>query len=309
MLRFLQFAVSKKVRRWLVVCGCVPLIGLALTNWFLGNALIAPANRTVGPPPDDLNVVTTAIASDSGSKIATWYIPADNSRATIVLLHPIRGDRRSMLTRAKLFHDAGYSVVMIDFQAHGESPGEHVTAGFLERYDVRAAVDYARKMNPKDRIGIVGWSMGGAAALLASPLDVDAVVLESVYPTIFEAIHDRVSKRMGSLSCVLSPVLLFDLQLRLGISPSDMRPIDHIAAVGCPVLVAAGNVDEDTTLAETQRLFDSAAQPKKLVIFQSAAHVDLLDYNRKQYTNDVLPFLANYLASSPVDRKTERQEK
>ncbi len=137
---------------------------------------------------------------------------------------------------------------------------------------------------------------------MASPLDVEAVVLESVYPTISEAVHDRIAMRLGPLSYVLSPVLLGGLRLQCGISPSDLCPIDHIAEIGCPVLVAAGDADQHTTLAETQGLFDAAKEPKKLVVFPGAAHVDLLAHDRKLYESEVMPFFATYLAAPRTDR-------
>jgi uncharacterized protein len=285
----------RKIRRRLAISSGVALVVFCVVTWFVGNSLIAPDNHPIGPPPSDLNVISTTLASDSGSNVATWYIPAANSQATVILLHPIHTDRRAMVGRARLFHNAGYAVVMIDFQAHGESPGEHITVGYLEQHDVRAAVDYARKTNPSHRIGIDSWSLGGAATLLASPLGVDAIVLESVYPTVSEAVHDRIAMRLGPLSYVLSPVLLAGQQLRCGISSSDLRPIDHIAEVGCPILVLAGDADRHTTLAETLRLYDTAREPKKLVIFPGAAHEDFLTRDAKQYESEVLPFLATYL--------------
>jgi alpha-beta hydrolase superfamily lysophospholipase len=287
----------RKIRRWVSISCGVALAAFIVAAWFVGGSLVASANRVVGPPPSGLNVVAATLSSDSGSRIATWYIPAqaENSQATVILLHPFGGNRHSMLERAELFHDAGYAIVMVDLQAHGESPGGHITVGFLERHDVRAAVDYSQTKNPGHRIAIVGCSLGGAAALLASPLDIDAMVLESVYPTISEAVRNRVAGRVGLLSYILSPALLCQLPLRLGISTSELCPIDHMADVGCPVLVACGSRDRHTTLAETQRLYASAAEPKKLVVFQGAPHTDLMSYNPAQYAEEVLGFLRSHL--------------
>jgi len=254
--------------------------------------------RQVGPAPAEFQVVETTLDSESGSKIATWFMSAQDAHATIVLLHGVRGDRRAMLKRARLFHDAGYAIVMIDFQAHGESPGQNITIGHLERHDARAAVEFARRMNPDHRIGVVGVSMGGAAALLASPLTVDALVLESVYPTISEAVHDRIWAQVGPLSHVLTPLLLCQLQPRLGITPDDLRPIDQIDDIACPVLVASGELDQHTTLAETQRMYDAASEPKQLAIFTGAAHVDLLRHDHDKYVDQVLGFLKTHLSSS-----------
>ena len=134
---------GRRIRRWLAVVCCVAIAAFYFVVRYVGNTLVAPANHPVGPPPADLPAETTTIPSESGSMLATWYIPAADSHATVVLLHSIRADRRSMLGRARLFRDAGYTVVMVDLQAHGESPGQHITVGHLERFDVRAAVKFA----------------------------------------------------------------------------------------------------------------------------------------------------------------------
>lgn len=267
----------------------------AAVAWQIGSGLVAPACRAVGPAPDDLPAVATTLKSKSGSEVATWFIPAPDSTATIVLLHAIRGDRRSMLGHARWLHQQGYSVVMVDLQAHGESPGEHITVGHLESHDARAAVEFARQQNPNHRIGVIGRSLGGAAALLAGDLDIDALVLESVYPTIHEAVHNRVAMRLGWLSHLVTPSLLCQLRPRLGITPQDLRPIDHITQTSCPVLITSGDKDEHTPIDETRRLFEAAADPKEISVFENAAHADLLSHTPEQYKRDVGEFLSRYL--------------
>jgi fermentation-respiration switch protein FrsA (DUF1100 family) len=282
-------------RKVLVVLVSVMLLFFVGISLFMGGALIAPANRRVGPAPDSFPAESVAIPSDSGSKISGWHSQVDGAKATVILLHPIRGDRRAMLERAKIVRNAGFSALLIDLQAHGESPGKHITAGYLERHDVKAAVNWVRAQNPDHKVGIIGWSLGGASALLATPLDIDALVLESVYPTIADAVHDRIAIRLGPLHYLLAPVLLAQLHPRLGISPRQLRPIDHIPKVGCPVLVASGDIDEHTTLSETERLYAAAMQPKELVIFRGAAHTDLLEHDRKLYEDRILVFLKSQL--------------
>jgi alpha-beta hydrolase superfamily lysophospholipase len=290
-----------KTQRWLIATFAVAVVGLLVSAWLTADMLLAPANRTVGSPPQDFPAETTTLSSESGSQIATWHLRHDDSQATIVLLHGLRGNRRAMLKRARLFHESGYSVVLIDMQAHGESPGKHLTIGYLERHDVRAAVKFTRANHPNEKIGIVAVSMGGAAALLASPLDIDALVLESVYPTITEAVHDRIWAQVGPLSYVLAPLLLCQLPPRLGISTSDLRPIDHMKQVKCPLLIAGGMADLHTPPGETRRMYRAADEPKHLVLFDGAAHVDLLDQNPEKYKAEIVPFLTGHLLSETAD--------
>ncbi len=181
-----------RLRKWLIVAFASGILLAGTVTWFAGGALIAPANRTVGPPPENYPAQSCEIRSSSGAKIAAWYAPIANSHATVILLHPIRGDRRSMLSRAHLLRERGYSTLLIDLQAHGESSGENITVGYRERHDVIAAIDFVRTQNPGQKIGIIDRSLGRAATLLATP-DIDALVIESVYPTVSEAVHNRVA--------------------------------------------------------------------------------------------------------------------
>ncbi|MBU2570128.1 MAG: alpha/beta hydrolase [Gammaproteobacteria bacterium] len=271
------------------------LVFVTVAAWQAGSILIAPAHRNVDKPNLDFPVYDARLNSESGAEIAVWYVPADRAEATVILLHPVRSDRRAMLGRARLFHRAGYAVVLIDLQAHGESTGRHITFGYIERHDVSAAVAYARKLNPRHRIGIVASSLGGAAALMASPLPIDALVLESVYTTIEDAAKNRLAMLTGPLSTLLTPLLLWQLKPRLGVSSSELRPIDFMAKIEAPVLIANGEIDQHTPIAQARQLFDTADTPKQWVVFKGAVHTDLLAFNAKHYENEVLPFLDRYL--------------
>ena len=50
-------------------------------------------------------------------------------------------------------------VLLFDFQAHGESTGEHITFGYLER-DAQAAIDFLRRA-PDEKVGVLAspWAV------------------------------------------------------------------------------------------------------------------------------------------------------
>lgn len=280
----------RRIRKWCAIVTSIGIVALLLLAWFIGGALVAPANRTVGEPPSDFPATTIQIESESGAMLAGWHLPLPNSTATAILLHPIRGDRRAMLSRAKLLRQHGYSTLLIDLQAHGESAGQNITAGHLEQHDVSAAVDYIQTDDPYQKIAIIGRSLGGASAVFANP-NVDLIVLESVYPTVSEAIHNRVQMRMGILHHVIAPLLVGQLKPRLDVSPRELRPIVEIANLKRAILIASGDHDEHTTIIETNRMFEAANEPKKLVVFNGAGHVDLLDYDSVKYESEIVEYM------------------
>lgn len=260
---------------------------------FVGWALAAPAQTDIGQAPSDLVAQLVEFQSESGALVKGWWSPAENSKGTALLLPGIRANRLSMVDRARFLWRAGYSVLLIDFQGTGETKGDHITFGWKERYDVLAAVDFIRQRNSADRIAIIGSSLGGAAALLAiPPLKIDALVLEEVYPTIETATRNRLENYLGPLGRCTAPLLLNQLHARLGISPSDLRPVDHIKDANCPVYIICGEKDRNTRSTDTQMLFDEARSPKQLWSVPNAGHVDLHRAARQEYETRVLTFLA-----------------
>ena len=169
------------------------------------------------------------------------------------MLHGVRATRLSMLARARFLHRDGFSVLLCDFQAHGESTGRHVTFGYLESCDAQSEVAFIHRAAPGEKVGVIGTSLGGAAALLATPpLPVDAMVLESVYPTIEEAVTDRLTSRLGSWAGAFAPLLIVQLRPRLGFGPERLRPIDRVAGIRVPKLFIAGTEDRSTTIGESR---------------------------------------------------------
>ena len=287
----------RRIRKWCAILAGIGIVALLVVAWFVGGALVAPANRTIGKPPTDFPAISVQIQSESGATLAGWHLPIPNSNATAILLHPIRGDRRSMLSRAKLLRAHGYSTLLIDLQAHGESVGQHITLGHLEKHDVNAAVEYVRDLESNQKIAIIGRSLGGAATVFANP-EVDVIVLESVYPTVTEAVHNRIRMRMGFLHHVVAPLLLVQLNPRLGISPDQLCPIDGLRQIKCSILIASGDRDEHTTMDETNRIFEIANEPKKLVIFDAAEHVDLLVHDPSKYENEIIGYVNQIIGES-----------
>jgi alpha-beta hydrolase superfamily lysophospholipase len=239
-----------------------------------GDALTRLAPATPNGP--GLAAAPLAFSSESGARLAAWFVPGAPGGGAILLLHAVRSNKHAMLPRARFLNAQGFAVLAIDLQAHGESEGERITFGYREAADVRAAVAKLRALAPGERVGVVGVSLGGAALALASPRPaVDAAVLESVYPTVEDAVANRLAIRFGVLGPRLAPLLLVQLEPRLGFAAAELRPIERVAALGCPLLVVQGTADRHATMADARRLFEAAAEPKTFYAVEGAGHVDL----------------------------------
>ena len=266
----------------------------------LGEAMTRPAFRAAGEPPAGLGAVPVRIAIASGSSVAGWFAPGQPGRGAVLLLHGVHGSRHAMTTRALYLHRLGIATLAIDLPGHGESPAPRITFGANESRGAAAALAWLAQRCPGERVGAIGASLGAASLVLARPDPAPAaVVLESMYPTIEEAVADRLAAHAGAPAAALAPALLWQVPWRLGITTAQLHPIDALPALRSPLLIAAGDADRHTTLPETERLYAAArSTDKSLWIVPGAAHVDLYRFTPREYERRVGGFLQDRLRSS-----------
>ena len=276
--------------------GLATMIAVVL---LVGSALSRPVRSAVGDPPHELRAETVWFESGSGATLAAWFGRPLGSAPVIVLSHGVRGNRQNLRYRAQFLRDAGFGVLVYDAQSHGESTGDGITFGFLESHDARAAVAFVRTRFPESRIGFIGPSLAGASALLGDePLPVDALVLEAVYPTLEAAVFNRIAMRTGDVFArILTPLLLLQVQPRLGFDPYSLDPIEKVGSATAPLLLLAGSEDLHTTVEESRALFAAAREPKELWIVQGAAHESFHAFVPAEYERRIAAFFERWLSS------------
>lgn len=283
-----------RFRRWLAVTVAGAWVLLAVSIWF-GGRWAAADHKKVSPPPPDFPARSVEFSGSSGI-LRGWFAPGIQGGAAVLLMHGSHQTRRAMLGRARFLHERGYATLLFDFHAYGESEGHRNTFGFTESGDAAAAVRLLRSLAPGERIGAIGFSLGAAACVLGEkPVDVNALVLEALYPDIQHAVANRLRLRLGPLGPLLTPLLTWQIYPRWGIRIDQLRPIDGIRKVHVPVLVVGGAEDPRTPPAETKRLFAAASEPKELWIVPGAAHVNFQHFAPEEYQSHVLGFLDRFL--------------
>lgn len=261
-----------------------------------GELLSRPVHHAAGQASEGLPAEAIEIPYGTGEQVSGWRVRGRTGAGAVLLLHGVRSDRRQMMARAGFLHRIGYSVLLIDLPAHGESSGHRITFGVREAQGVEAVLAFMAREMPGEPIGVIGVSLGAASFVLSNiDAPVRAVVLESMYPTIDDAVANRLTHYLGPPGALLAPLLLWQLPLRTGISTMQLRPVERIGALQAPLLIACGAQDRHTTLKEAQRIFDAAPQPRELWIVQGAAHVDLHAFAPQDYENRVGAFLGHYL--------------
>lgn len=259
----------------LAFLGMLSLIGV----WRALDAFVSSATHPARVPithsPADVgmaNYQDISFVTVDGVKLRGWYIPSQNG-AAVILGHGHAGNREQNLIDTQILARHGYGVLLFDWRAHGESDGDMVTFGLNEVRDLDAAVDTvaARPDVDRERIGVIGFSMGGATAALSAPRDarIKAVVIEGAYAVF----GDTARSRFGGLP-LAGPMTTWWGEVITGIDADAIRPVDALCAISPrPVLLIYGTL-EDSALApgSAQQMFDAACDPKELWMVEGAGH-------------------------------------
>ena len=282
----------KRLRRTFLCMAAAPVLVTCMA-WHAGSLMIHPKHHAVNAPPRDLACVNVSFASEPGIEIKGWYVEAPAASRAVLLLHPMGGDRTSMLDYARFLHRAGYACLMIDFRAHGESTGEMRSFGWHEARDAAAGVAWLKQRLPGARVAVIGTSLGGAAALLAKDsLHADAIIAQSVYAHLRDATWNRLDMRLGATIASTSSWLLDgQVPLRMSLNIDDIAPAKAAVFTTCPVFVIHGTEDRNARLWEGRAIYDACPSPlKQWWAVPGAAHVDLCTFAGEDYQRRVLAF-------------------
>jgi uncharacterized protein len=254
----------------------IPLLALLVlaSAWVAGSFVARPVNGPV-PAPAPPGRVVHLTASDGVPIVGSYWPPARADGPAVLLLHGINNTRDRMRAQALWLNGLGYGVLSIDFRGHGESGAVQRSFGWHEARDAAAALAFLRAGAPRRRVGLIGVSLGGAAALLGEggPLPVQAMVLHAVYPDLRTAIRNRLARFTGPLAWVGEPLLSYQSWPRYGVSPARIAPIDGLRRYRGAILVIGGLADADTLPADTEALYAAAPGPKSLWLIPGADHI------------------------------------
>ncbi len=269
-------------------------VGLVVgVSWMQVDAFLHPHRQLPVETPADRGLVYEDVlfAASDGLSLRGWYLPSENG-AAIIVGHGIGAQRA--LGPAEVLARHGYGVLTFDWRAHGESDGDLCTFGYYEVRDVEGALTWLQAQPDVDpgRIGMLGESMGAVTAMRATAQmpDIQAVVADSPYPSLDEAMHN-IWRGTGLPTFPFVPLQIVMGEWQTGLSLTDMHPLDDVAAISPrPILILAGGLDPIIGPDAGQRYYAAAGEPKELWFDPDVGHVGFLKAYPDEYERRVVGF-------------------
>ena len=271
------------------------LIGLIL--WFLTAFLSAKyLTRTNQIDIEEVSVIDGYKVESLNFKtidnvnISSWYL-RNTDPTTIILLSGIKGNRTGQLKRAKFYLELGFSVLMPDLRGTGKSEGDFISFGWHERKDLQACINKLQELGVNN-IAADGQSLGAATIVYSfiETDDLDFIILESCYDNISNAFRNRVEKFKIPMF-LFEPVKYF-IEKIMQEPQSSLSPDKLISKIKCPILIMAGDQENQIPTSETIKLYDYCGSlNKSLHLFKGGKHEDLYERFPLEYEKVVTNFI------------------
>jgi pimeloyl-ACP methyl ester carboxylesterase len=278
----------------------VPLITLSVGYLGVGLLVVlwmtSPSRRPPEATPASfgLGYRDVEFPSTDGVRLSAWWVPVEGSSMAAVFVPGWGGYKfdEHLLQTLPVYHDAGYSVLLLDLRAQGESDGTRRTLGYREVRDVRGALAWLQEQGfGPDQIVLHGWSMGGATALRAAPgMGVAAVVEEAAYADLPLLLMGEIPDfvRFGR---PLRPAILLAGRLFPDFDPWDVVPkkeATKLSKEGVPLFIIHSTEDDIVPYEQAKVL--AAAYPEASVWkLEGYGHVEA--YQHPEYAGRLRAFL------------------
>jgi dienelactone hydrolase len=235
------------------------------------------------------------IETARGYQLRGWL--ARGSRfpeVVIVVLPGISGNTQFALPDAALLARAGFGTLMYEHRSCANPDLIH-TGGYLESDDLVSAVEFLHARSDVQHVGVLGFSAGGTAALLAAAKTsrIEAVVAMGGFSSL-DADILRTQAASGLVNRTILQMVVIILGFEMGVAPSEVNPAAHIAEIyPRPVLLIYGEHEAD----HGQALFSAAREPKELWIVPGVGHGGYREAFPREYEERIAGF---FLSAFPL---------
>jgi len=235
----------------------------------------------------------TFLTMPSGKRGHAYFVNRGGERTAFVI-HGWRDQAIKFFYLARMYErEFGFNVVMPDLHACGQSEGEAIRMGWLDRLDVLRWIEAFQT----DSVVVHGVSMGGATTMMLSgetmPEGIQDVrfVEDCGYTSVWEEFAGELKTEFGlpEFPLMFSTSLL--CRLRYGWSFGQASAIAQVGRCRYPMLFIHGDSDSFVPTEMVYRLYHAKPEPKELWITTDTEHARSYKNHREEYIRKVAAFV------------------
>ena len=212
----------------------------------------------------------------------------------VIIAHGFFNSKDAVLLKylGTLHHDR-YDVIIMDFRGHGDSKGLFYWTT-REPMDLDAVLRHAGC--DYDRLGVIGFSLGGAISLIVASR---SGLMHSIVSVSAPSEFEKIDYRFWELDLETDVVgnLIGDGRIGKGVRPGPFwlkkeKPVTVVPKISVPVFYIHGEADWVIKPWHARELFEKTRAPQKqLLLVQDGPHAE---YLIKKNEPDVVPAILEW---------------
>lgn len=237
------------------------------------------------------------IQSEDGLTLhATWF-PQEEKKKIVICFHGYTSKgMNDYIGLSDYYLRNGYSMLLIDERAHGDSEGTYIGFGCLDRRDamlwIRWVIDTCGEGS---EILLHGTSMGGATVLMTSSLALPSQVKGIVSDCAFTSAKEVFTHVLHSMYHLPAfPILsIADAvnRKKAGYGLDDCNSAREVRQAKVPILFIHGSSDTFVPCKMCDEIYENCASPKQKLIVEGAAHAESYYKGTKNYEQALDQFI------------------
>lgn len=239
---------------------------------------------------------STSIQSKDGLKLMGFYFENPECPDWVITIHGYRSNHKAMRGYAQNFYDHGYNVLLPDLRSCGESEGNYVGMGWLDRKDILLWINWILEKNPSAKIIIHGVSMGGATTMMVSgentPANVIGFVEDCGYTSVWDIFKSELKLRFHLPSFPILDGASIFAKLRAGYSFRQASSLKQLKKCEKPMMFIHGTADDFIDFSMMDEEFNAkAGTNKQKLVAPEAGHGDAKDVLGQTYWDTIFAFI------------------
>ncbi len=241
------------------------------------------------------------IESHDGIRLRGCFYPADDQKRIIVCMHGWRSSwAHDFGLISTFFHDELKSSLLLpDQRGQGESDGDYMGFGVLERFDCFEWVKYAVNRFGSDvPIYLCGVSMGAATVLMTTgfelPKNVKGVIADCGFTSPHAIMEHVVRDNLHLSGRFAYPLVNRQMNKKANFDGDEYSTVEALSKAEVPVLFIHGASDHFVPVQMTFENYEACVSPKDLLIVPGADHGLSYFKDNAAYRRAVTAFFEKY---------------
>ena len=229
------------------------------------------------------------------------YYPNVGSHLWVIALHGYRGSHTGATNLAQHYYDAGYQVLTPDLRACGDSEGNYVGMGWLDRKDVLQWIDWVLAQDSEAEIVLHGVSMGAATTMMTAgedtPEQVKVFVEDCGYTSVWDIFSSELKLRFGLPEFPILYTASATARAKAGYGFKEASALQQVQNCEKPMLFIHGTADDFIPYEMMGTLYNAKPGTNKATLTaEGAGHGEAMDVLGDTYWNTVFDFEGQYMA-------------